>query len=786
MTNKVSELYKAEASNLIDLAMLSNGNVGFRVPEYQRQYDWSSDDIGRVYTGALNGLSRLPRSKGANALTFLGTLILVNEKELEPDFKGQSLAIIDGQQRLTTLALFACGLCELLREQFADTDLSPLDKETQAWLATKVEEAQLPLHMCAVGSQWVGINSTYPFPRIVRHNDKRGRTFGSSEYRSPIACFLDAFSTYIGGTDRHIRLPDSPSKGDAAQSRRSKLGQNFRIVRDLLRRLNHPSWYEENDCGLFDVKDIRRRECRELFERPSESRDHGRNVDRMMAKAIDTEPVHGLLRTIMFAAYFCNCVVLTRVTTEDESAAFDIFDSLNTTGQPLTALETLKPRVMAVERSRNKGSYSGSGSELAFRTIEENIEAPSDKTQDKQNETKDLIVTFALHLAGKKVPKDLSSQRSFLATAYDRAVADHSGEGFLRVLADTSTFRRVYWHEKGIRNDLYSYHQEKSFNEVRLLASFVRSIRTSLAIPLLTRYWSSDIRSTGDADFLTVLRAVVAFLVIRRAWTGGTDGVDADLRNMMAENQQGDKAASRLGLHAGHSDSRERLAPDDLQAALRGFLADKGVPSDKDAWVETVATQPLYQHSRELVRFMIFAAADGSVASVATPGTWVRDDVIQATHTSKYLDYATWDDPNYSTVEHVAPRKGPVDGWSKGLYVDNQLRDSLGNLVMLPPRENAGIGNAPWVKKKLFYLAITETKRSTQQAWKQQAAAQNIPFGSRTSQLLDEGHSLSLLAPLRSVDHWDEQLVSLRGKNIASLCWDVLWPWLTPEPTCDP
>ena len=779
MTNKVNELYKAEASNLIDLAMLSNGNVGFRVPEYQRQYDWSRDDIKRVYTGALNGLSRLPRSKGANALTFLGTLILVNEKELEPDFKGQSLAIIDGQQRLTTLALFACALCELLREHLANIDLSGLDSETQGWLADKVEESQLPLHMCAVGSQWVGVRSTYPFPRIVRHNDKRGRTFRSSEYFSPVAQFLHAFSEYIEKGEAKIPLADTSAKGDAASNRDLKFRQNFTIVRDLLSELNRPSWYEENDCLLFDVNDISRRGCRELFERPSEDHGHTRNVDRMIAKAIATESTHAILRTIMFAAYFCNCIVLTRVTTEDESAAFDIFDSLNTTGQPLTALETLKPRVMAIERRRGKGSYRGSPAERAFATIEENV----DRTRDKQNETKDLIVTFALHLAGEKKPKDLSSQRTFLAAAYDRAVADNSGEEFLQLLADTSTFRWVYWHEQGIRNDLYAYHQDASFNEVRLLVSFIRGMRTSLAIPVLARYWSPDIKATGGAEFLEVLRAVVAFVVIRRAWTGGTSGVDADLRNMMAERSAGNDGGRRLGLHAGHKDERDRLTPDELKQAMIGFLEDKGVATDKDAWVERAAKQPLYQNSRELVRFMIFAAAEGSIASTKVPGTWERDGVKQATHTGKYLNYATWDDPNYSTVEHVAPKQGPVDGWPGGLYIDNDLRDSLGNLVMLPPRENAGIGNAAWAKKRLFYLAITETRDDVQQEWKRQAAESGIPFGRRTSELLGKGDSLSLLQPLRGVERWDEELVMTRGKNTAGLCWDVLWPWLAPMPS---
>ena len=783
MTNKVSELYKAEASNLIDLAMLSNGNVGFRVPEYQRQYDWSRDDIKRVYTGALNGLSRLPRSKGANALTFLGTLILVNEKELEHDFNGQSLAIIDGQQRLTTLALFACALCELLREQLATTDLSGLDGETKDWLAAKVDESQLPLHMCAVGSQWVSVRETYPFPRIVRHNDKRGRTFRTSEYVSPVAQFLDAFSKDIVSNDAENRRAGTSSKGEVTSSRHSKFSQNFKIVQELLSELNRPSWYEDNDCGLFDVSNIRLRECRELFQRPSEDHGHTRNVDRMITKAIATESTHALLRTIMFAAYFCNCIVLTRVTTEDESAAFDIFDSLNTTGQPLTALETLKPRVVAVERRHGEGSYHGSPAERSFSMIEENVEALSDKPDDKQNETRDLIVTFALHLAGRKLPKDLSSQRTFLATAYDRSVDDNSGGKFLELFADTSTFRRVYWHEQGIRNDLYFYHQDESFNEIRLLVSFIRAMRTSLAIPVLARYWSTDIRETGDAEFREVLRAVVAFVVVRRAWTGGTAGVDADLRKLMAGNSAGEESGRRLGLHAGHRGDRNRLTPEELKQAMRGFLEDKGIATDRDAWVERAAKQPLYQHSKALVRFMIFAAAEGSIASTEVPGTWERDGVKQATHTGRYLNYATWDDPNYSTVEHVAPRQGPVDGWTGGLYLDNDLRDSLGNLVMLPPRENAGIGNAPWVKKRLFYRAITETRHDVQKELKGQAAENGIPFGPGTSELLKKGDSLSLLQPLRDVERWDEGLVRTRGRNTAGLCWDLLWPWLAPTPS---
>ena len=42
----------------------------------------------------------------------------------------------------------------------------------------------------------------------------------------------------------------------------------------------------------------------------------------------------GLIRLMLFSHYILKSVVLTRIETNNEDAAFDIFDSLNTTGEP--------------------------------------------------------------------------------------------------------------------------------------------------------------------------------------------------------------------------------------------------------------------------------------------------------------------------------------------------------------------------------------------------------------------------------------------------------------------
>ena len=117
---KAKDLFEALATSPLEMAMLEEGRVGFSIPEYQRQYDWSENNIVRLYCDALNGFARTSESGDANAFTFLGTLILVKEENKEEDFGGLSFAVVDGQQRLTTLSLFACALSETLRRHLKE------------------------------------------------------------------------------------------------------------------------------------------------------------------------------------------------------------------------------------------------------------------------------------------------------------------------------------------------------------------------------------------------------------------------------------------------------------------------------------------------------------------------------------------------------------------------------------------------------------------------------------------------------------------------------------------
>ena len=767
---KIKELFDAEASSPSETAMLHNGAVGFRIPEYQREYDWSKENITRLYSDCLSGFYRLGTSPNANAFTFLGTLILVEEKNKEPDFGGTSVAIVDGQQRLTTLTLIACGLYENLNAAVRDLETLELKETIKQWIKIEIDDRLADLLECAAGTQKIKGNKTYPYPKIIRTIDARGRTSHTSDYRSALAIFLNAFADYASSDDSEF-LPPSLGGGADAQ----KLGASYQLIKDLLKKINDSEWYKDAECEQVSIDLLNRSGYKSLLDRLADVVTREDDQNRAIDNLRRCEPAHDSIRTLLFAAYFCRCVVLTRVTTDDEGAAFDIFDALNTTGEPLTALETLKPRVIQYEKTM--GGFFDTKSDLAFMRLKEHLDECYTDTTQKQRETKELLVSFALYMEGRKQPEHLAAQRNFLRTRYDRsaAVSPENARRFVSLLADMAEFRRYYWTTRGIE-EVGRFHSSANLEQVQLLVSLIKDMRTKLALPILGRYWDPDLKNQGDGEFLEALKAVAAFLILRRAASGGTVGIDGDLRSIMAPKNGSSK---KFGLYAGVDAENQKLTLAELKAAFRKLLTDSKLKiSRKDKWVEQVVDNPLYLQARTVSRFMLLVAAHQSMPSVENPGCWERKGVKGSSHINNFLTVGTWNGTLYETVEHIAPEREPQGGWDPDIYRNTILRHSLGNLILLPKKENGAIGNDSWARKRVFYTALTEQTAELQQQRIDEAAALGLQFSNYTTELLQRGERLALLQPLRDVEEWNRDVIKARARNTAVLTWDYLWPWI--------
>lgn len=763
---KVSDLFEASACSPCQIVNLENENIGFRIPEYQRPYDWSEKNVRRLMTDIFSGFERLSHTAKASAFTFLGTMIIVKDQKQEPKFRGKSFSIVDGQQRLTSLTLIACALIERLK--FLKGGLPQLPQEIEEWLDIEAEHIMANLADCITGEQKVKAKLYHPFPRIVRADDIRGDSTKEETLSSGISQFLTEFGKFVDSADEEFSMPDLGKSREA-----QKITENFLMIRDYCKKLNDECWYTEGDCQMLGAERFQYGGCRQLWEK---TKDVLENDGSAAISVIQKEQeAHAYFRTLMLSAYFCNCIAVTTVVTPDETAAFDIFDALNTTGEPLTALETLKPQVIVSENESHDHVYAGSKSEFAFDEIDKIMAEDYPETKQKQDETKGLIITFALYLEGRKIPRELSSQRSELRQSFQKSREAKDGPAkFMRALAGVARYRSDYWVLSN-NGRINGFHPDpKEADQVKLLSGFISAMNTSLALPILSRYWIAG-RESGDFNtYIEALKSVSAFLAIRRAATGGTDGIDTCFRDIM----EAGNAGKKFGLCAGPTHENAILEISILKEALRGKLSSSKVKfSSKDEWINHVVDVPIYTQAKHLARFLLFSATHHTALVSGQPGLLTRE-AIAPSDDRKYLSFEQWTSERYLTVEHVAPNADKPEGWDKEIYTNSRLKNTLGNLVLLPTEENASIGNATQVKKGIFYSALTDVKIENRKAALEKADREGMKFTKKTEKMVLEGERFSMLDGICDVKDWNAKFIDSRSRNLAGLAWDQLRPWL--------
>ena len=760
---EVSKIFPATSDNFQDTMTCHSGKVGFRIPEYQRTYDWDKENIKRLLEDCLNGFYNLAISED-ESYTFLGTLILVKE-ESESTFDGTSLSVVDGQQRLTSLLLLCCALIEELYSRKKNSQ--HLEEPTIRWINSELEYIHERLFDCISG-QLTKLGNMVGFPRVVRTSeDRRGFKNTDVIYRSVIAKFLsDFYNHYIEGNSDFTPVQTNENADTL------RFLQNYEYIKKQVElgiyKGDDTSDTEDQsdlDFNQIDHNDFQNAGLCNLFEKLDTLSDQAER-EIVIPDIVSNSDSSGLIRLILFSHYVLKLVILTRIEASDEDAAFDIFDSLNTTGEPLTAIETFKPRVIGFEREKGNNVFSETESARQFERIEENLNHIFLENDKRQKETKGLLVTYALYLEGYKLPENLVSQRSYLRTRFDEAVnSDLIRRRIIQSLADIAEFRQTYWNRDSIRT-LNNIHHNERCDMLKLCCAFISEMKTSLALPIMARYWTQYQQNKDEETFVDAVMALTTFLVLWRSITGTTGGIDSVFRKMMGK------------LCIGLDDSNLILNSDDFKKMLREYLAVSRIGvKNKKTWVSQVCEVPLARHSKPLCRFLHFAASNNAMADQKNSGLLTRDGVIHSDQLA-YLNFSKWQDNKYETVEHVAPNSNPGNGWDQNIYKRSYIRHTIGNTILLPQKENSSVGNAPWDKKQLFYRALTAKTKLERKNQFEQAKEKGLTFKKRTENLLNQQVRLDMLDPIANVTDWTESIIQKRTTNILELAWDVIAPWL--------
>ena len=173
----------------------------------------------------------------------------------------------------------------------------------------------------------------------------------------------------------------------------------------------------------------------------------------------------------------------------------------------------------------------------------------------------------------------------------------------------------------------------------------------------------------------------------------------------------------------------------------------------------------------------LFAASHNARPDQTEPGLLTRKGIKRSDELD-FLNFDKWRDDKYATVEHVAPDSDSSSRWDKKIYQQQATRHTIGNIILLPKKENSSVGNAPWTKKRIFYGVLTAKTEEERDKQFEKAKKVGLDFGKETKNLLKKQGRLSLLDPIADVEKWTESFIRKRTKNTLELAWDVISPWL--------
>jgi hypothetical protein len=224
-------------------------------------------------------------------------------------------------------------------------------------------------------------------------------------------------------------------------------------------------------------------------------------------------------------------------------------------------------------------------------------------------------------------------------------------------------------------------------------------------------------------------------------------------------------------------DGAETGAPDAqaLKKALASILAEDGQIRSKEDWVKEAARMPAYSNQREIARFILLASAHDSVDDKAAPGLTMagKPGVLPM------FDFKHWRDEDAQTVEHVAPQTSDGGGWDPELYEERETIDRLGNLTLLPRRENSALSNGSWTRKRLIYKVLSAECADAMDLLLKQDKIVAAEFSQQTEELLANSRHLPMAKAIANVEGaWTLALVEARSVRIAELAWGRIAPWL--------
>lgn len=763
---KVKEIFDAQSSSVYE--MLSGNGIAYQIPDYQRQYSWKKDNIIRLMEDVAFGINTL--SQDQDAISFLGSIIVVSIKKTG-DMPNSPLSIVDGQQRLSTIVLLLLVLHNKIRDFYLSLDR---DMEHEALLYNEANKCLRRIHQCLYEDAGLNQDVYDLYPIITRDIDLWGNDEFTISYLSPIPALLHEYALHLNKNSSDSFTFDVSPDCDGIEL----LKERLEIISSKLDDMLYPSSEDSTPLINIDVlindENVRRELLIEgdRFANITEGRTE--NDINMWNDCLSKN--EEMLRLCALSTYLLQRVAVTKVEAK-EKYAFDVFEALNTTGEPLTALETFKPKLINFINNLhdNKKAYSRSNAKVHFDEIEAYLASIGE--DKKQAETQDLVVSFALYIKGDKILQHLSVQRKYLRDRFSSVDSEEKANNFVLGIRNITEYKNKFFKKPSIEDQLKGVAER----ELALTClEFLRQAKKSLSVPIMSRYFYHATEIGNIEVFVQAVKAITAFTVLWRISHPNTNGIDSVYRELMSFGYRRKKKISDLGEISSpicFGLDPVNAIPDiaKLQLMLRNHLRAKDI-GDFDSWFIKVKSMNVYNLPGPIAKMALLMSHHLTTSD--DNGVLSKDG--RPKH-NDYLSLETWHSQRAESIEHVAP-KNPDSGdtWDNGIYETSYLVNTLGNLTLLPKIENSIIGNKSWEEKKQFFDCFCKTSHSELDRTIESAESSGvILLTQKVKEKIKNGQYLGIVESIPKLDSWDKETIERRTDNLSTLLWEEAQSWLT-------
>ena len=741
----------------------------FQIPEKQRQFSWDKDIINRLIEDIIRDMTlSMIRTTGnsrhkvdSHALSFLGTVVCCNETD-------EAYVVTDGQQRLTVFMILSITLHDYINDCISTSSESTKLKEQCKKISGELE----------VMFEFEQDRNSQARPCMIREFEDIWPAQGTpAKYKSPISHYISCYGEY-----RRERSQDEMPKfidyyneivEDNPQMvhdlRYKQFGNAVNRIKDKIDGICKHDSNELRDivkilAGSDNVK-------YDILDNLFKSNFPDFTLDSINFKKSEHQKI---IRAFIISVYLMHKVRFVFLVATREDYASDVFKSLNTTGELLTAYETFRPEIIRVEGSE----YRHTNSWKYIRDIDKYLANSTDQKLRKKM-TDEMLISFALAESGRNLSKTVDVQRNYLKEKYQNINTSPKRDDFIRHMKHVADVYEYLWYGNKTIEDIFNINDVSIQYEIihaRFALDFIKATKHSISIALISRFYAeAQLARSNKKDKVLELcgaiKAIAAFFALWRSYRDSTDGIDGRYRRMFTETRP--ICFSRKD---GISSSLPELT--ELKAEFCYLLKEEGGKTEKtipscEKWIARAQQFDIYRSNKEVAKFILLLSAHNSVEDSSKPGLLKKG--LGNTH--PILNFPNvWRDDKYKTIEHIIPKSA-----ANNSGLDAETLNCLGNLTLLPKAANSIFSKRSWPEKKaLFRIIGAKTPEEIDKRCRE-AIQLGIKQGSINK--LRDKERFESLPMATTISKWQGNFASPthinnRGENLMKMAWRTLSKWL--------